>query len=767
MKQEPDIGVQATVDVSAAVPFSTGSPSLIADRYEILGMLGRGGMGAVYRARDRELDEIVAIKILRADFASDKAMVERFRQEVKLARRIHHPNVVRMFDLGEHAGGRFLVMECVQGQSLAMHLERTGALPFGQFFLIARGMCAGIAAAHAAGVLHRDLKPDNVLLWEDGRVAITDFGIARAVDSNAQLTQGTLGTPAYMSPEQVRAQNIDATTDIYALGAVLFEMLTDRRAWPGQDVFAVAIARIENPPPDPRQLRSMPDDLAELVMNCMAKHASRRPSLLAIEESLTRLSAHATDATAPLPKIARGPGESSRTLAVLPLRASLEADSYLAEGLAEELVDLLSMTQGLRVRPLLNRSLGEREAQEVGRTLGVQLMVDGSMRRQADHIQVRVRLIGVEDGFQIWASRFVCREQEVLSVAETIARAIAEALTAARPEAHPASRSDPRLVGLYLRARAEVRRGWSYGDFDDALPLLREGLTVAPDDPGFLAQYALALSRIAFYGTSEDQALLTTAVEAAENARRIAPQSADSTFAVAVVRWYLGDIAGSVRAMKETVELAPSHSKAQHLLGDALMECDRIDDAIARFEVALRIDPDADQARSDLVRSLALLGEWERHDQMLQGTSSKSWKHHLYQHELRMVFWTGRPLPQRPEHLPATLGPEVDNWSATLEARRTGTASPGVDSVTEQAFATANPRLRAARMQFSTELFAHLRDFEAAFSMLEGSVAAGLHDLSWMRRCPALAPLRQSPKWPELLRTVVARAEAVAEALDL
>ncbi|MCW5838232.1 MAG: serine/threonine protein kinase, partial [Labilithrix sp.] len=211
------------------------SPPLLAGRYELRGMLGAGAMGTVYRAFDRELDEVVALKMLKKELASSD-MIERFRREVKLARRVTHKNVARTYDIGEDGGERFLTMEFIEGEMLGSLLARRGRLPLDEVVRLALDVCAGLAAAHAADVLHRDLKPENVIVAKDGRAVITDFGIARAAAPGdlSRTVGGIVGTPAYMAPEQVEgATDLDARADLYALGAMLFELLTGQMAWQG------------------------------------------------------------------------------------------------------------------------------------------------------------------------------------------------------------------------------------------------------------------------------------------------------------------------------------------------------------------------------------------------------------------------------------------------------------------------------------------------------------------------------------------------------
>jgi serine/threonine-protein kinase len=256
---------------------------LLAGRYEILALVGAGGMGTVYRARDHELDDVVALKVIRPELMATPGILDRFRREAKLARRVTHHNVARVFDIGEHQGEKFLSMEFIEGESLAAALARDGALSLGRAVAVGTAVAEGLGSAHAAGVVHRDLKPDNVLLGRDGRVVVTDFGIARALVEARGASSSTgmlLGTPAYMAPEQVEARaDVDARADIYAFGALLYELFTGHRAWPGESSYAVASARLLAPPPDPRLRRpDLPAACAEIILHCMARAPEDRPA---------------------------------------------------------------------------------------------------------------------------------------------------------------------------------------------------------------------------------------------------------------------------------------------------------------------------------------------------------------------------------------------------------------------------------------------------------------------------------------------------------
>ncbi|CAN5751900.1 hypothetical protein BH11MYX2_BH11MYX2_16730 [soil metagenome] len=218
----------------------------IADRYKLVRWLGGGGMGRVYEVFDEELAEKVALKVLKSGLSDDA--IERFRREVRLTRRIQHKNVARMFDIGQHNGDRFLTMELVDGPSLQRELSTPMGWPRVQ--KLATQICDGLAAAHAVGVIHRDLKPDNVLV-ENGtdRVVITDFGIARtAEDESVTQIGAVIGTPRYMAPEQLAGQPVDARVDLFSLGVMLFELASGKRPWSGDNLIAIAVAQQTQPP---------------------------------------------------------------------------------------------------------------------------------------------------------------------------------------------------------------------------------------------------------------------------------------------------------------------------------------------------------------------------------------------------------------------------------------------------------------------------------------------------------------------------------------
>lgn len=274
----------------------------LAARYEILDALGEGGMGMVYRVRDRETAEILALKLLRPEIARDPAMLERFKNEIRLAHRITHKNVCRIYDFNRVENLAYFTMEYVDGESLRAYLKRAGKLTPERCVDLARQITAGLSEAHAQGVVHRDLKPENIMLARDGLVKLLDFGIARAVGHDTVTTRTIMGTPEYMAPEQSQGRAMDQRVDLYALGLILYECLTGRRAFSGATPVEVALRQLKERPVPPRKfLPATPPQLEALVLRCLEKDPARRfASAAEIQRALVQPSATSPPALRPL-----------------------------------------------------------------------------------------------------------------------------------------------------------------------------------------------------------------------------------------------------------------------------------------------------------------------------------------------------------------------------------------------------------------------------------------------------------------------------------
>jgi predicted ATPase len=252
--------------------------TLFADRYEIIEELGAGGMGSVYRAIDKKLNEEVAIKLLKREVASDRKIIERFANELKLARRIVHQNIGRMYELMEHGGTSFITMEFVPGENLKSFIKRVGKLPEGKAVAIAKQVCEGLIEAHRLGVTHRDLKPQNIMIDKEGNARIMDFGIARSIETKGQTEAGMIiGTPEYMSPEQAEGKEAGARSDIYSLGVVLYEMLTGQVPFTGDSSMSIVLKHVTQIPVNPQEVDSrISDEMNRLILKCLEKDPEKR-----------------------------------------------------------------------------------------------------------------------------------------------------------------------------------------------------------------------------------------------------------------------------------------------------------------------------------------------------------------------------------------------------------------------------------------------------------------------------------------------------------
>src|SRR6266404_2925796 len=294
--------------------------TVLAERYEILKRLGEGGMGAVYKARDRELDKLLALKVIRPELAGHPDILRRFKQELILARQVTHKNVIRIFDLGMSGGCKFITMDYIEGRDLKSILVERGKLPSEEAVSIVQQVCRGLEAAHTEGVVHRDLKPQNIMLDASGRVWVMDFGLARSMEMAGMMRTGALmGTPDYMSPEQARAEKVDARSDLFSLGIIFYEMLTGVLPFQADTVMATLLKRVQEKAVPPNALDpAIPQHLSDVVMRCLEADRAKRYQTTgeiladlaghAPETSMTATTGASVAQTSPVSLAAMGPG---------------------------------------------------------------------------------------------------------------------------------------------------------------------------------------------------------------------------------------------------------------------------------------------------------------------------------------------------------------------------------------------------------------------------------------------------------------------------
>ncbi len=417
------------------------APGLRLGPYEILGQLGAGGMGEVYRARDPRLARDVAIKVLPAELVQNPDRRRRFEREAKAAGALNHPNVLVIFDVGNDDGVPYVVSELLEGETLRQRLGGA-ALPQPEAVELAVQIASGLAAAHGKGIVHRDLKPENLFVTTSGLAKILDFGLAKVAppaDSEAETVTGAsatepgkiLGTLGYMSPEQLRGGRADHRSDIFSFGAVLYEMLSGIRPFHGESAADTMTAILAK---DPAELASLgigaAPELSRIVMRCLAKTPDGRfQSAPDLAFALKELSTSAVSLSATL----LTPVDDRPSIAVLPF-ANLSADpeqAFFCDGMAEEVINALARVEGLRVVARTS-SFAFREKQEdireIGRRLDVRNLLEGSVRRAGDRLRITTQLISVADGSHLWSERFDRRLEDVFAIQDEIALATVEKL---------------------------------------------------------------------------------------------------------------------------------------------------------------------------------------------------------------------------------------------------------------------------------------------------------------------------------------------------
>ncbi|WP_375767485.1 protein kinase [Archangium gephyra] len=770
-------------------PDPKSSPELFAGRYALEALIGRGGMGHVYRARDVLVGDVVALKTLELGKEPGSDALERFRREVRLARRIAHPHVARMHDLGEHAGQNYLTMEYVEGQDLRSLLAREGPLAPVRAARIALDVCEGLAAAHAAGVVHRDLKPANVLVEKGGRVVLTDFGIARAlVDEAARTTQGTAGTPMYMAPEQLSSGEVDARADLYAVGLMLYEMLTAAMPFSGDSPMAVAFARLRQPPPDPRAKTAVPDALAGLVLHCLAREPEERPAsalqlaqalrawLEGLGEQMPTLAVAPTLATPPAPPRetptpVRSSGALTVTgelgLAILPFRFQGAPErEHLGEGLTEGLIDVLSRTRGLRVSGsgATARFRTEREPRTVGRELGVGFLVDGTVQASGTTARVSIRLVETAHGTQLWSGRFEDSSPDAFELQDRLGPRIAESL---RLELRLATHRDtlpPEALALYQQS---FRQGYTPNYAPDVtLGWLEHCIALAPDFHPALALHTIFALRAWYVGGANPQRNWETlARDSIARLEQRAPQMAETHLVRGMLASQEGDWRKAVLASRASLEAAPTFPLAMQFLGSLQCEAGRADEGLVHLRRASELDSRLGFSLFELARCSALRGRMEDYRKVSEqlatfGTYRVPW----LMLRLRVSAWTGdledvRQVKRALED--ETLGPA--RTGVRYAAAVLGEMEP-LDSLAPLAELLSrplSPRFASFLRQLATEQLCLTGHPEKALEHFLRAAETALIDLEWTDRCPALAPLRALPGFAEGRRLVRARVEAI------
>ncbi len=609
--------------------------------YRIIEKIGAGGMGEVYRAHDDRLDRDVALKALPAGLFADEVARKRFRKEAQTLSKLNHPNIATVHEFDRQGGVDFLVMEYITGITLSDKLS-LGALPEKEVTRVGQQLAEGLAAAHAEGVVHRDLKPGNLRLTADGRLKILDFGLAKflgpvsatATTETLSETQAGLGTLPYMSPEQVRGETADGRSDIWAVGAVLHEMVTGRRAFPGKLALPLAESILHQPPVALRQVKGkVSPDLERIILKCLEKEPENRyqsAKELAVDLRRLALPEPARVAAKPRRDLLR-PGRAVAAmaliailsvayfawrsywprplaparkimLAVLPfenLGGDPEKD-YFSDGLTEEMIAQLGGMQPRRLGVIARTSAmrykhTDKGIDQIGRELGVEFILEGSVRHMGDRVRITAQLIQVKDQTHLWAESYERDLAGVLALQTEAAGRIGRSLALELLPERQVDRARARAATTNSAAYETYLKGryhWHKGSAEERRKAREYFEQAVQIDPNYAPAYA---DLAGYYWATTDlprKMAMPKAKEYALKALELDDTLTQAHTALAGIRFYgEWDWSGAESEFKRALALNPSDAEAHRIYSFYLLTLGRFEEALLEVRRSEELDP--------------------------------------------------------------------------------------------------------------------------------------------------------------------------------
>jgi TolB-like protein/Flp pilus assembly protein TadD/predicted Ser/Thr protein kinase len=643
--------------------------STFAGRYHIYEELGKGGMGKVYKALDKEIEEKVALKLLNPDIVADSKTIERFRNELKTARQISHKNVCRMYHFGKDEGVYYITMEYVRGEDLKSMIRMMGRLSPGQAVSIARQVCEGLAEAHRLGVIHRDLKPQNVMIDRDGNVKIMDFGIARSLKAKGITGAGIMiGTPEYMSPEQVEGKDADERSDIYALGIVLYEMLTGKVPFEGETPLSVALKQKTEIPENPKAINTqITEDLSRLILLCLEKEKEKRyqriGELIAefdrIEKgipagekvlpqrkpltskeltvkpkkrwrAIAAVAIIGVAAVAALLYFGRGrpiPTAEKNKLVVLPFEnLGAPEDEYFADGISDEINARLAGIAKLGViarNSAVQYKKSNKSIKQIGEELGVGYVLSGTVRWQkseggAGQVRVTPTLIRASDSTQIWANVYDQKIAEIFQVQSDIAEKVVGEMGVALGEPEKQSleakpTENMEAYDFYLRGSDFTYRGGDdQEDLDSAIEMFEKAVTLDPNFFQALAMLSRTHSLYYWYFFDRGEERVAKAKQAADKTFELNPDAAETQMALGYYFYHCKlDYEQALKHFSMALKKQPKNAMILEGIGYVKRRQGKLNETIACLRQVLEIDPRNASVAFNLGETYALVRNYK------------------------------------------------------------------------------------------------------------------------------------------------------------
>ena len=791
--------------------------------YEVLASVGAGGMGQVYRARDTRLGRDVAVKVLPSQFSTDVDRLRRFEKEARSASALNHPNILTIHDIGTHEGSPFIVSELLEGQTLRERMAGA-ALPLRKALDYGSQIARGLAAAHEKGILHRDLKPENLFVTGDGRVKILDFGLAKLVHSDTEgarteaptMSSPTepgvvMGTIGYMAPEQVRGTAVDHRSDIFSLGAVLYEMATGERAFArGSSVESLNAILKEDPPDFSRDSPRLSPALGPIVRRCLEKEPGERfqsaqDLSFALQSAMgsSPPSQGGASLSTPAPsqpnrfrfvavaaaiaaavvvaailvyrrppsdrglasaasKPATAPTEVPRSIAVLPFvnMSGSKDNEYLGDGISEEVINVLARDGRLQVvsRTSAFAFKGQSlDAREIGKRLNAEAILEGSVRQSGSQLRVTAQLINTADGYHLWSQTFDRKASDIFAIQDEISRTIVEKLDPSASKGSAAGSSPTtnlEAYDLYLRGRYAMSR-WekeglkqAEGDFEKAVGL----------DPDFGAAWAAlaetAIMQHEIHGVRERDAAYARAEDAARRSLAASRPAAEGHSALAHILGHHGKWKAAEEEARLAVQGNPGAPIGHEWLAWILWFTGRFPEAEREFRRALELDPLSGPYHSLFAGYLVSAGRYadalkqvERAKELGE-TANSIVIENVALVELKR-FDDAMRTANRAREWPAD-DPTLQALKAYIHAaagRKKEAA--GLISKVEKTFPSGNPDNYA----IIAVAYAAMGQPESAIGWFQKLGRRGDENLGWLRFLPEMRPLLDDPRMQTMLRS--------------